>query len=111
MGPVEVVQQQLEAYLRRDVEAFLGCYASDAVVRDGDGNVLMAGHDQLREQYGAFFTSNPDLTVYVRNRMHIDSWVVDCENIRYADEDLHAIVGYHIQDRLIQAVVIMGNDE
>lgn len=107
---MELVQQQVDAYVKRDIDAFLTCYAADAVIRDGDGNVLMKGHDEMRDQYAHFFDANPDLTVKVLNRVHIDSWVVDCEHIRYGSEDLHAIVGYRLQGGLIQAVVLMGDD-
>jgi hypothetical protein len=109
VDPVELIQRQVDAYVRRDVEAFSSCYASDAVIRDGEGNVLISGHDQMRDQYGSFFRNNPDLTVAVLNRMHVDSWVVDCEHIRYAGNDLHAIVGYQVQGGLIQSVVIMAD--
>ncbi len=106
-GPVELVQQQVDAYIKCDIGAFLACYAADAVIRDGDGNVLMTGHDEMRDQYAHFFDANPDLMVEVCNRVHIDSWVVDYEHIRYGSDDVRAIVGYRLQEGLIQAVVLM----
>lgn len=110
MRPVERVQQQVDAYRRRGIDGFLACYAGDAVIRDGDGNTLMTGRDELQNQYGPFFTENPDLSVEILNRVKVGAWVVDCERIRYAAEDLRAIVGYRIQDDLITSVVIISDD-
>ncbi len=40
---VDVVQRQVDAYNRRDIDGFVACYSDNAVVEDGVGTVLMEG--------------------------------------------------------------------
>ena len=51
-NPVDVVQAQVEAYNRHDVEAFLDCYADDATIYWLDGHKQpVKGRDSLRAQF------------------------------------------------------------
>ncbi len=51
--PAAVVQAQVEAYNRHDVEAFLNCYAEDATVEWLDGHMAPAkGMSALRAEFG-----------------------------------------------------------
>ena len=51
LDPTAPVRAQLEAYNRRDLEAFLACYAPDCRMEDGAGAVLAADRDAMRPQY------------------------------------------------------------
>jgi hypothetical protein len=103
-GPV---QRQLDAYNAHDVEAFLSCYASDVVVRHGDGRVLMTGHDEMRTDYGSLFVQQPEVRAVVVNRLQAGAWVVDEEVVAMGDRELHAVVGYRVEGDLIRDVVMM----
>ena len=51
--PAAVVQAQVEAYNRHDVEAFLSCYADDATVTWLDGKkATVHGIEALRKEFG-----------------------------------------------------------
>ena len=55
------VERQVDAYNRRDIDAFLACYAPDAVIEDATGTVVMRGHDAMRAAYNDLFRASPNL--------------------------------------------------
>lgn len=56
MEPVQVVQNQVDAFNARDVDAFVACYSPDAVLMDGSGTVLAQGQAALNAHYGQLFS-------------------------------------------------------
>jgi uncharacterized protein (TIGR02246 family) len=104
------VQAQLDAYNAHDIERFLACYATDAVIRHADGRVLMRGHDAIRARYEGLFARHPDVTAEVPTRIRATNWVVDEERVRLGGQDLHVVVGYEVRGGLIQSVVMMRSD-
>jgi len=104
------VQRQLAAYNRRDLTAFLDCYAEDAVVRHADGRVLMAGREQLQARYGTLFARFADLHAEVPTRIELGEWTVDEEIVEWGDQQVHAVVGYQVRDDLIRNVVMIRSD-
>jgi hypothetical protein len=107
VGPV---QAQLDAYNAHDVDAFLDCYAPEAVIRHADGRVLMRGHEEIRARYERLFADNPDVTAEVPTRIQAGDWVVDEEKVHLAAGELHVAVGYEVRGDLIQSVVMMRSD-
>ncbi len=55
------VQHQLEAFNRRDFDAFMDAYAPDTRVEDGAGTELMSCAEELHAFYGSVFDNSPDL--------------------------------------------------
>lgn len=60
----DAVEKQLAAYHALDVEAFVSCYANDAVIFK-NGAELLSGKATVRERYGKLFAANPDLRCVV----------------------------------------------
>jgi hypothetical protein len=60
------VERQVDAYNRRDIDAFLACYARDTVVENAAGNVIMRGQDAMRTTYGELFRASPNCTLKSR---------------------------------------------
>ncbi len=56
---MDIVEEQVQAYIGRDLERFLASYLPDVVIEEGAGNVRMKGHDQMRAIYGACSRSVP----------------------------------------------------
>ena len=104
------VQRQLDAYNAHDLEGFLACYATDVVIRHGNGEVLTSGHEQLRADYGQLFEQQPDVHAVVVNRVQAGEWVVDEERVTMRGRELHALVGYRVDGDLIRDVVMMTSD-
>ena len=109
MSRTDPVDAQLAAYNARDVEAFAACYAEDVVIEDAEGNVLARGRAEVREQYGPFFTTTPDLHAEIDTRIRIGSHVIDEERITgVGPEPMHAVAIYHVTDGAIDRVRFLG---
>ena len=99
----------LDAYNRHDLEEFLSYYAPDAVTEDGTGQVMMQGHDMMRQIYGALFAQSPDLRAEVVTRIRVGNYVIDEEHITglvmegYPSE-VHAVVISRLNGQLIEHV-------
>ena len=80
-GPVDVVEEQLEAYNARDLERFAATYADDIRIwRMPATEPSIAGQAQLREVYAKRFSS-PDLHATIVNRIATGDKVVDHERV------------------------------
>jgi len=81
-SPADVVQRQLEAYNRRDLDAFCAVYAEDAQLFElGEGTPVTAGKAAIRERYRTLFDNSPQLYSAVLNRTALGRVVVDLERI------------------------------
>lgn len=110
---IEIVDAQVEAYRRRDIDAFLSFYASDVQVCTVDGRVQMDGLDEMRERYGKLFEDSPDLAVDVASRIVVGDHVVDEEritgfNLPGYPTELHAAVVYQLRDGKIGRVILVS---
>lgn len=76
--PEHVVQQQLDAYNARDVEALLTIYADDAEQFEHPSKLLARGSAQLRERFVARF-SEPNLHARLVKRIVMGPMVMDHE--------------------------------
>src|SRR5688572_32884090 len=78
MDPVE---GQLGAFNDRDIERFLSYYDAHAVFEDGSGNVLVQGHEDMRQFYGALFANSSRLRAEVVNRIRVGPYIIDEERL------------------------------
>lgn len=108
MDPVE---EQLLAYNAKDLERFIEAYSTDVVIEDGADNLLMRGHDQMRERYKALFEANPELHCRIASRMKIGKYVVDEEEVtgvRGSPTPVRAVVVYRIEeDKIVHVRMLM----
>ena len=103
---MDPIADQLEAYNNRDIEGFLSCYHPDVKIEDGEGNILMQGHEGMRVQYSALFDSSPDLHAQLMSRIRIGDYIIDEEDVtgRIAEgfpERVHAVAIYRVKDEKI----------
>jgi len=80
-GPEQIVDRQLDAFNRRDLEAFVATYASGAILYDYPDKVRQSGAAEIRKTYGALFGGNPTLQVTVSSRILQGPFVVDHETV------------------------------
>ncbi|MDQ3249412.1 MAG: nuclear transport factor 2 family protein [Chloroflexota bacterium] len=100
-----VLQRQMEAYNRHDVDAFCALFAPDAVTRLYENDeILASGIEELRALYGRRFRENPNLHLEVQARLVLDNVVVDRELITGFDggRTLEAIAIHEVRDGLVQ---------
>jgi len=112
-APRDIVDRQLAAYNRGDLDEFVACYAGDARVVQPDGSLLASGHDEIRARYGELFDLSPDLRAEIRNRIEVGSTVIDEEYLTGfvlpgMPTEIHAAVAYRVSDDLIREAQLFG---
>lgn len=78
--PERVVQQQLDAFNARDIEALLAVYADDAQIFEHPSRLLAAGTAELRKRYVERF-AEPNLHALLLKRIVAGNVVVDHEKV------------------------------
>ena len=76
-----VVQRQVDAYNRRDLDAFIALFTPDARLYEYPDKLLYEGHSQLRAVYEKLFTEAVDLRGDVTHRIVQGNFVIDREVI------------------------------
>lgn len=103
---VTVVQAQLEAYNKQDLEAFLAVFHEDAALYNlGDCQPTAQGKEKLREVYGNLFKNSPKLHSKVINRSVVGNKVFDYELItgrNNTDEIYYLMAIYEVIDGKIK---------
>jgi uncharacterized protein (TIGR02246 family) len=104
-SPEKVVQEQVDAYNRHDLDAFLGFYAPDVKLHDFPGKETTSGVAAMRETYGKLFANNPDLKVDILKRIVQGDTVIDQEAVMVKGKRrLTAVAIYRIASGKIAAV-------
>jgi putative hydrolase of HD superfamily len=107
-----VVQAQVEAFNRRDVEAFMAAYAPDAIDWAFPSDTTFAGAARIRAHYAELF-SDPDasrLHAEVRSRIVKGRFVIDEEYIvgLPADDPHVSVIIYEVVDGRIKNAWFMN---
>jgi hypothetical protein len=100
-----LIQAQVDAYNRRDIDGFVATYACDVVVSDRAG-VRGLGHDWIRSRYGPMFAAGSS-PVAIRGRVIAGDWVVDEELVHGPTGDAHVLVAYRVADGSIAEVLFL----
>ncbi len=104
LSPVDLVQQQLNAYNAHDLEAFLEPYANDVEIFEFPGKLLSKGKEQMRKDY-LFITKVPQLYCRLKNRVVQGNMVIDHEEVSgFGPKPVHAVAIYLIEKGKISKV-------
>ncbi|QDV37339.1 SnoaL-like domain protein [Tautonia plasticadhaerens] len=95
--PERVVQEQLEAFNRRDLDGFLGTYSPQVKLYDFPDELRTSGLDAMRERYGAFFERTPDLHAEVTRRIVQGDYVIDHERVTAGGREMTAVAIYQVE--------------
>lgn len=99
-----LVQRQLDAYNRKDVEGWLSTYAEDARHFNLHGDCIATGRDEIRSRILVRF-KEPDLHARLLGRIVMGNIVVDHEvitrNFPEGKGELEMLCIYEIQEGLI----------
>lgn len=111
-SPEEVVQNQLDAYNARDIEAMLRIYANDAQMFEHPSTLLASGSAELRQRFIARFME-PDLHATMRQRIVMGQIVVDHEevtrNFPEGKGTIELVMIYEVEKgRIAKAWIISG---
>lgn len=105
LSPSALIQRQLDAYNAKDPAAWLATYAVDARQLLLHGEVLAAGHEQMRSRITERF-AEPDLHAELLSRIVMNNIVVDHElitrNFPEGKGSIAMLCVYEVVDGLIQ---------
>ena len=90
--PEQIVQAQVDAYNRHDIDAFLATYAPDVKIYGHPGTLRKAGLEAMRKDYTAFFSEHPNVTASITNRIVQGQYVIDHEELAGVPESLQGAV-------------------
>ena len=102
-----VVQAQLEAYNRHDLDAFVATYAPDARGYAYPDRPTFTGAAELRTRYGQFFAAAPTVRARIVRRIAQGNYVIDHEEITGmpgADGAVRAVAIYEVREGRIASV-------
>jgi hypothetical protein len=107
-----VVQAQVDAFNRHDVEAFMATYAPDAIHWEYPADTVFAGAARIRRHYTELF-GDPDakrLHAEVRSRIVKGRFVIDEEHIvgLPADDPHVSVIIYEVVDGRIRNAWFMN---
>lgn len=77
----ELVQKQLDAYNAQNIDAFLACYAEDAVLAGLNGDVTHRGLAAIRKRHEDLFDEFPKNHARLVNRIDLGTTVIDHEQV------------------------------
>jgi hypothetical protein len=110
--PVEVVQQQLDDYNRRDLAAFVANYADDIrVFRLPSLEPSLVGKEAFARLYETTRFNLPGLRAELVNRIAFGSKVIDHERIfGVRPEPFEVAAAYEVRDGLITTAWFLSGD-
>ena len=102
----QVVQQQLEAYNARDIDAFMKVFHPEIELWTlGANSPSVSGWEAVGKVYKDLFDQSPDLHSIVINRSIIGNKVIDYERIfgrKGSLEDVFLVMVYEVEEGLIR---------
>jgi hypothetical protein len=107
IDPEIIVQEQLDGYNARDINAFLHPFAENVKVYGANGELRTQGIEEMRKGYSDFFETTNDLHCSVKNRIVIGNKVIDEEYITANGESFSAIGIYEIENGKIARVTFL----
>jgi len=113
LEPRDIVQAAIDAYHDHDLDRCLGYYSPEVVVKDADGNVLMAGANAVRSRYAKSMLDHPNLHYDIPNRIALGEWVIDEERVTGftkpgSPEVVRAVLVYRFSRELIREILILS---
>ena len=106
--PLSLVEQQLNAYNARSIDAFLAPYAEDAELNQFPDRLIGKGKDAMRKAYTAVFSSAPNLHCEIKDRVIHGNTIIDHETITgIGKTKVDGISIYQIENNKIKKVYII----
>ena len=109
--PEKVVQSNLEAYNKGDIEGFMSYFSEDILMRNFDtGDITAKGKNEVREIYTRLFEASPDLHSRILKRTVFDNKVIDHEYItgrNGSQEPLELVLIYEVRGGKIFRISVM----
>ena len=107
VSPRYLAQEQLDAYNKRDIEAFLKPYAKNVKVYTYPNTLTYEGIDLMRKRYEPFFKNTPDLHCKLLNRIVHGNQVIDHELVTINGRQVNTVAIYTMKNGKIAEVTFL----
>lgn len=107
VSPRYLAQEQLDAYNKRDIEAFLKPYAKNVKVYTYPNTLSYEGIDMMRKRYTPFFKNTPDLHCKLLKRIVHGNQVIDHELVTINGRQVNAVAIYTTENGKITSVTFL----
>ncbi|MHC9087925.1 nuclear transport factor 2 family protein [Tenacibaculum sp. IMCC1] len=104
VSPRALAQEQLEAYNKRDIDAFLKPYAKGVKVYSYPNKLEYEGIEEMRKRYASKFETTKDLHCKIISRIVKGNVVIDEEEVTANGATFHAVAIYEIVNGKIAVV-------
>ncbi len=102
-----IVQEQLEAYNKRDIDAFMATYTKEIRLYNYPNQLISEGQEPMRKSYEQWFNKTPDLKASVKKRMVIGNKVIDEEEVTANGQVFNAVAIYEVENGKISKVTFI----
>jgi hypothetical protein len=100
----KLVQEQLEAYNRHDIDAFLKTYSAEIKLYEFPDKEISSGQGAMRKTYGRLFDREPDRKARIAKRIVQGDYVIDHEEVSGGGREFKAVAIYQVKDDKIVSV-------
>jgi hypothetical protein len=107
VSPRYLAQKQLDAYNKRDINAFLDAYAKDVKVYNYPNKLDYEGLENMRNRYESFFKKTKDLHCKLVDRIVYKDQVIDHELVTANGRQFKAVAIYKMKKGKIISVTFM----
>jgi hypothetical protein len=99
-SPLQVVQAQVDAYNRGDIDAFLNTYAPEVNLYNFPDERRSSGLASMRQIYAKLFEKSPQLHASITNRITQGNYVIDQEVVTGipGTKELTVVAIYEVKD-------------
>ena len=107
MPPQQLIQQQVDAYNQRDLQAFTACFHQDIKLYNfGESEPYLTGMDALAASYKEVFEQSPNLHATIDHRIVLGNTIIDHENVtgRKGKDFIEVVVIYQVEGEKIKSV-------
>lgn len=102
-----IVQEQLDAYNARDIDAFMDTYSDDIKLYDFPQKLFSEGKQKMSQRYSSLFENTPDLHCEVKNRIVIGNKVIQEEYLTINESNFRAVAIYEVKNGKIVKVTFL----
>lgn len=102
-----VVQEQLDAYNARDIDAFMDTYSDTIALYNFPNQVTLKDKKEMRTRYDSFFKNTSNLHCKIKNRIVIGNKVIDEEYVTVNDSVITAVAIYEVENGKIVKVTFL----
>lgn len=107
VSPRYLAQKQLDAYNKRDINAFLDAYSKDVKVYSYPNKLDYKGLENMRKRYQDFFKNTKDLHCKLVDRIVFKDQVIDHELVTANGRQFKAVAIYKMKKGKITSVTFM----